>query len=136
MAVENEYVADPGERGAIADDAGKAHLLVAVIDAERDRALDGAADQRLADLGGPLGPGEEGGRGRHVEPLGIRADRVRIAPPLDAARHAGPRTGLARVVERGDTARPAYDRDPGSGRVPPSSSAASPAAVPSSAASR
>ena len=56
---------------------------------------------------------------------------VRMAAPLDAARHASPGSRLARVVERGETARPAYDRDPGSGR-PPRSSVASSAAVPSS----
>ena len=86
MRFQDEHVADPGERRAIGDDAGEADLPFVVIEPEGDRMLDGPADDRLRDLGRPVGRAQGTPRSRRCRGgAGSRADRESSAPPLDAA---------------------------------------------------
>ena len=95
---QDEDVAEVREDGAVAHDAGEAGLrAVGVVEAERQRALDGALD----DLGRhplrPVRPAEEPGDDGQVEPTAVGRDlEAALERPLHGVRPPGGRPSSRR----------------------------------------
>jgi hypothetical protein len=75
---QHEHVSDPGERGAVGDDAGETDLALCVIQAQVQRVRYGARDDVARHPFGPVGPGEEAVHHVQVDPPRIVVDLIFI----------------------------------------------------------